>query len=273
MQDKYLKVLFFGDIVGRIGRKAITKALPDLKIKYRPDLTVANGENLAHGCGVTVKTVKQILTSGVDYLTSGNHFWCNKEGVENVLKENLPIIRPANYPESYSGKGYAVIEKKKVKILLINLIGRVFLEKPEWKINNPFKEADEILKKYPDIKVKIIDFHAEATAERNAFAYYLDGRVSAVLGTHTHIQSADERILPNGTAYITDVGMVGGYNSVIGFKKESIVEAMSQGLLKAVKIDIPKSGKALINAVLIKIESETGKAKDIKRINKIIEVE
>ncbi|MCD6471116.1 TIGR00282 family metallophosphoesterase [bacterium] len=267
-----MKVLFFGDIVGKIGRKAIIKTLPKLKKKFKPDLVLANGENLAHGKGVTVKTVKQVLDAGIDYLTSGNHFWSNREGVKNVLKEKLPIIRPANYPKSYSGKGYVVINKKNQKILLINLIGRVFLEKPEWKIKNPFAEVDKILKKFPNIKMKIVDFHAEATGEKNAFGYYLNGRVSIVLGTHTHIQSADERILSEGTAYITDVGMVGGYNSVIGFKKDSIVEAMSQGLLKAPKIDIPKSGKALVNAVLVDIDTKTGKSENIRRINKVINI-
>lgn len=265
-----MRIMFFGDIIGRIGRQAMVKILPELKKEFKPDLILANAENIAHGKGVTVDTLKELMAAGIDYFTSGNHFW-SKEETEEVVKQNLPIIRPANYPDSSLGRGYAIFEIQKEKILLINLIGRIFTKIEEYDVSCPFKKADEILVKFPEIKIKIVDFHAEATSEKTALGFYLDGRVSAIVGTHTHIQTADERILSNGTAYITDLGMVGAKDSVIGVEKQLIINHfLSDDLYGRVEIEIPKKGTVVVNGVLLEIDKKTGKAKKIERVKREI---
>ncbi len=265
-----MKILFFGDIVGRIGRRAIVKILPRLKKDLRIDLVLANGENMAHGKGVTIKTVKEVLDAGIDYLTSGNHFWSKREDVEKVLAAKMPIIRPANYSGRVLGKGWAIIKVEGTKILLINLLGQSFIKDEPRTITNPFRRIDNILSQIkPRIKIIIVDFHAEATAEKVALGHYLDGRISALVGTHTHIPTADERVLTNGTAYITDIGMVGAKESVIGAEKELIIERLvTSQHYKPIKLEIPKHGRVLINAVLIEINKKTGLAKKIRRIKR-----
>jgi metallophosphoesterase (TIGR00282 family) len=267
-----INILFFGDVVGQIGRKALIKILPELKRKYRVDLVLANAENIAHGCGVTVNTLKELLENGVDYFTSGNHFWKREMDIEAIINQNFPIIRPANYPEDlFLGQGYSLIElsKKKAKVLLINLMGRVFTKVEKFGVSCPFKKADEILNQFLDVKIKIIDFHAEATSEKVALAHYLDGRVSLIVGTHTHVQTADEVILPKGTAYITDLGMVGAKDSVIGVKKDLIIQRyLLNKANEPLRLEIPKKGLAIVNGVFVRIEKKTGKAKKIERIFK-----
>jgi metallophosphoesterase (TIGR00282 family) len=270
-----MKLLFFGDIVGRIGRQAMIKILPELKKEFEPDLVLANAENIAHGKGVTVDTLKELMNAGVNYFTSGNHFWSKKEEVDEVIKQNLPIIRPANYPETSSGVGYITADlrgrdaDKRGKLLLINLVGRVFTKVEDYQVSCPFKKADEILAKFPEIKIKIVDFHAEATSEKIALGFYLDGRVSLVVGTHTHVQTADEQILPSGTAYISDLGMVGAKDSVIGVEKQRIINHfLLDELYEPVEIEIPKKGIAIVNGVFVEIDEKTGKAKKIERIKK-----
>lgn len=280
--------MFFGDIVGRIGRQAMVKILPELKKEFKPDLVLANAENIAHGKGVTVDTLKELMRTGIDYFTSGNHFWSKKEDAEKVVKENLPIIRPANYPDTFSGRGYALIETQvnadistnhrcnshKSAILLINLVGRVFMKDDEQIISCPFKKVDEILVKFPEIKIKIVDFHAEATSEKTSLGYYLDGRVSLVVGTHTHIPTSDEQILPQGTAYISDLGMVGHKESIIGVEKQPILDHfLSDKLCEPVEIEIPKKGIVIVNGVFVEIDKKTGKAKKIERIKKEVTCE
>lgn len=268
-----MRVLFFGDIIGRIGRQAMIKILPELKKEFKPDLVLANAENLAHGKGVTIDTLKEVIAAGVDYFTSGNHFWSKEEEIEKVLAENLPIIRPANYPDSSSGHGYAIFEIKKEKILLINLVGRVFTKIEKYNVSCPFKKAGEILAKFPRVKIKIVDFHAEATSEKTTMGYYLDGRVSAIFGTHTHIPTADEQILAGGTAYITDSGMVGPKDSVIGVEKQIIIDHfLSDKLYNPVEIEIPRKGIVVVNGVFVEIDEKTGKAIKIERIKKEIEI-
>lgn len=268
-----IRILFFGDIVGRIGRQAMIKILPKLKKEFKPDLILANAENLAHGKGVTADTLKEVINAGVNYFTSGNHFWSKKEEIEEVIKQNLSIIRPANYPDTFSGQGYMVADlggqnaNLSRKILFINLMGRVFTKIEDYEVNCPFKKADEILAKFPEVKIKIVDFHAEATSEKMALGYYLDGRVSLIVGTHTHIPTADERILPKGTAYISDLGMVGAKDSIIGVEKQPILNHfLSNKLYDPVKIEIPKKGTVVVNGVFVEINEKTGKAKKIERI-------
>lgn len=264
-----MRLLFFGDIVGRIGRKAIIKILPKLKEEFEPDLVLANGENIAHGKGVTVDTLKEVMAAGIDYFTSGNHFWSKKEEIEKVLTQNLPIIRPANYLDTFSGQGYILADLGGQKVLLVNLIGRVFTKTEDYEVSCPFKKADEILAKFSEIKIKIVDFHAEATSEKVALGHYLDGRVSLVVGTHTHVPTADEQILPGGTAYISDLGMVGMKDSVIGVEKQLIIDHfLSDKLYEPVKIEIPKKGVVVVNGLFVEINQKTGKAESIKRIKR-----
>lgn len=266
-----MKILFFGDIVGRIGRQALVKSLPGLKKELRPDLVLANAENLAHGKGVTVKSLREMIKAGVDVFTSGNHFWSKHEEAKKVIAEELPVIRPANYPKSYLGAGFTVLKVKTTKVLLINLSGRTFVKYKKGEISCPFIKLDEILSGKMKVKIKILDFHAEATSEKVALSHYADGRLSAILGTHTHVQTADETISRHGTAYISDVGMVGAKDSVIGIDKNVSINLFLSGKLQEkIKHEIPKTGPALINGVLLEINNKSGRAKSIKRIKRVV---
>jgi hypothetical protein len=255
MLDK-IRVLFLGDVIGRPGRKALNRYLPTLVKKHSPALVVANAENAAGGIGITEK-VGQELLSQVHVLTSGNHIWDKREGISYVEKEER-LLRPANYPPRNPGKGSYLFETDKgAKIGILNLQGRVFMEP----IDCPFRIADEELKRLNTSAV-VVDFHAEATSEKQALGWYLDGRASAVIGTHTHVPTADDRILPQGTAYITDVGMVGGYNSVIGIRKD---QALKRFLTARPHRFEPGKDGLVFSAVLVEIESQTGKALKIQR--------
>lgn len=257
-----IKILFFGDIVGRIGRKAIAELLLKYKKKYKPNLIIANGENLAHGIGVTMNTIEEVFEAGIDILTSGNHIF-QKKGYEDIFVQySKRIIRPANYPPGVVGSGYTTLKINKKRVVLINLMGRVFLQE---NFDDPFRKFDEIKKllKIAKSDIVIVDFHAEATSEKNAFGLYVDGRASAVIGTHTHVPTSDIKILPKGTAYVSDVGMVGAKNSVIGVEKDGPIDMfLSQ---KPAKFEIPQEGEVEVNGILIEIDSRSGKAKSIKR--------
>lgn len=271
-QNNTIKILFFGDIVGKIGRKAIQKALPELKEKYQPDLVLANVENLAHGKGVTEKTLNEILEAGIDVFTSGNHITKKGEYGKILSDEKFPLIRPANYPPAVPGRGYIKFKIRNPKseirnryVYIVNLIGRVFMHE---NFDCPFRKFDE-LKKLLKLKkndIIIIDFHAEATSEKNAFAYYVDGQVSCVLGTHTHVPTADEKIIANGTGYISDIGMVGALDSIIGVKKEIVIEQFLTQINQ--KHEFPETGLTEVDAVFVEIEEKTGKCISIKRIKK-----
>jgi len=251
-------ILFFGDVIGRPGRMALRRTLPSLKKKYRPDIIVANGENAAGGIGITPDVCRELLTQ-VHVLTSGNHIWDKKDAVA-CLDEEARLLRPANYPPQNPGKSHYLFTRKEGrKIGILNLQGRVFMEP----VDCPFQKADEmveILQK--ETPIILVDLHAEATSEKQAMGWYLDGRVSAVVGTHTHVQTADERILPGGTAYITDVGMVGGYDSIIGIKKD---QAIQRFLTSRPQRFEPGKGDALISMVFLQIDPDSGKALDIQR--------
>ncbi len=229
-------------------------------------LVIANGENAAHGMGITKGVLEEILSAGVDLVTLGDHTWDIKGAVDLLEKKDIPVICPANFPKLTLDKGFRILDVGKEKILVINLIGRVFMKiYPDC----PFRAVDEILKKCENkAKVIIVDFHGEATSEKNALGHYLAGRVSAVLGTHTHIQTADERIMKNGTAYISDVGMVGPLDSIIGGDKDVILE---QSLTQVpFKYQLSSDENVLANAVVLDIDEKTGKARGIKRVSKVL---
>jgi metallophosphoesterase (TIGR00282 family) len=261
------KILFIGDIIGKIGRAGVKNLLPKLKKSLKLDLVIANVENLAHGKGVTEKTLNEIKEVGVDVFTSGNHIWKKRKEVEEIFKkQNFFLLRPANYPPNVSGIGEKIfITNNKEKILIINLIGRVFFKED---FDCPFRVIDKILKKYKKEKLNaiIIDFHAEATSETKALGFYVDGRVSAILGTHSHIPTADAKILPNKTAYVTDTGMTGAENSVIGVEKESVIKTYLTQINH--QFIFPEKGECTFNSVLVEIDLKTGKAIKIKRVDK-----
>ncbi len=268
-----LKIIFFGDITGEPGRKIVKKILPELIDKEQPDLVLANVENLAHGKGVTVKTLEELIRAGINGFTSGNHIF-SKRALSVEVFEKYPdkIVRPANFPETYAGKSAIILQTKKGDVLIGNFQGQVFMERqfPD-PVASPFQTADEWLKQNVTKKFAaiLVDFHAEATSEKVAFGYYLEGKVSAVLGTHTHIPTADAKVLAGGTAYITDVGMCGAADSVLGVKKELSLERFLTG--NKVAFDIPEdTSKAEVSYVIITIDEATGKAQSISSQHQII---
>lgn len=255
-----MNILFIGDIVGSPGRQMLGEYLPKLKEKYYPVLTIVNGENAAAGKGITEKIYKQFMQLGVQVVTLGNHTWAKKEIID-FIDNAKNLIRPANFPENNPGKGIVYIQINDITVAVINLQGRTFLDPND----NPFTKADELIteaKKKTDII--FIDFHAEVTSEKQAFGWYVDGRASAVVGTHTHTQTADERILPNGTAYITDVGMTGPYDSILGVEKETIINRFLTNL--PARFEVDKKGTNQLNGCVITIDKNTGKATKIQRI-------
>ncbi len=255
-----MKVLFIGDIVGKPGRKALRQGLPGLVNKFKVDFVIANVENAAGGFGITKSVGEEILSLGVHVMTSGNHIWDKKEAVSYIPKENR-LLRPANYPDGVVGSGNIVLNTSSgEKIAVLNLSGRVFMNP----LDCPFKTAEREL---PALKeqtnVIIVDFHAEATSEKSAFGLFLDGQVSAVIGTHTHVQTADEKILPGGTAFLTDVGMTGPANSIIGVKKEQIIEKFLTQVPQ--RFEIAKDDPVL-SCIVLDINSKTGKSTSIRRL-------
>ncbi len=263
-----IKIIFLGDIVGKIGRKAVIKYLPQLKKQYAPDLVIANVENLAHGIGFTQKTLDEILLAGVDFCTSGNHAW-KKAGTDDILDQKNPIvIRPANYSRQKSGVGFAKIKIGQIKLIVVNLLGKVFINE---EVDNPFTTLAKIIKKHKKSLI-LVDFHAEATSEKNAFGLYFDGKVAAVLGTHTHVPTCDQRILNGGTGYITDAGMIGYYDSVIGADKNQIFNLFLKKGKSSKKHDVPDTGLVQFNAVYLEIDTKHKSTLNIKRLDKIIKI-
>lgn len=255
------KILFIGDIVGKPGRETVKKLLPSLKQEFSPDVIIANGENAAGGMGINTKKYQELIDSGIEIVTLGNHVWHNKDFTSEI-SACKNIVRPANYPPGTPGPD-RVVHKN---VGVINLLGRVFMKE----LDCPFRATDKIISDLKEkVKIIIVDIHGEATSEKQALSWYLDGRVSAVLGTHTHVQTADERVLPNGTAYITDVGMVGPYNSVIGVDASSIIERFLTQMPK--RFEVAKEGPNVFNAVIMDIDEASGKANGIKRIFKVVD--
>jgi hypothetical protein len=260
-----MKIIFIGDIVGRPGREAVGKFLPDLKNEIKPDLVIANGENICHGRGMSENTLNDAMNAGVDFFTSGNHIFAQKKILPKLEDKSFPAIRPANFPPGNPGRGFHIYETAKMqKVLIVNLIGRVFMRQD---YDCPFREMDKILQenKNDPIDAVIVDIHAEATSEKIALGHYLDGRVSAVIGSHTHVPTTDSKILSGGTAYISDVGMAGVTDSVIGVKKEPIIKGfLTQMPFKYEMAD----GESVFSAVLIEINDKTKKAGKIEQIIK-----
>jgi len=256
-----VNILFIGDIVGKPGRQAIERELHRLVDRYRVDLVIANGENAAGGFGLTVETAKELFEHGVQLFTSGNHIWDKKDAWDYITREQR-LVRPANYPPGTPGQGSTVIRTAGgVKVGVINLEGRVFMNNLEC----PFRTADsEIEKLRQETPIILVDFHAEATSEKSSLGWYLDGRVSAVIGTHTHVQTADERILPGGTAYLTDAGMTGAFESVIGVRKDEPIQKFLTQL--PAKFEVAKKDIRL-NGAVISVDESTGRALAIERVN------
>ncbi len=262
--------LVFGDVVGKIGREALKRALPRLKEEFNPDLTIVNAENLAHGKGVTRPIIAELHAAGVDFFTSGNHIFSNQKGPHDVwadpeLKDLL--IRPANFPEGTAGDGEKTLTLGEKRVLVVNLICQVFMGEP---YGSPFVAMESVLKRHAGEKLDaiIVDLHGEATSERIAFGIHFDGRVSSVTGTHTHVPTADARILPKGTAYLTDIGMTGARHSILGVEPEGPISRFVEGEAKA--FEIPEAGPVDLNAVAVTV-GEDGKAVKIVQIQKIIE--
>ncbi|MFP4481417.1 MAG: TIGR00282 family metallophosphoesterase [Thermovirgaceae bacterium] len=254
-----MKILFVGDIMGKPGRKIVRNLLPEINKDFGPfDFKIANAENAAGGFGLTEKVMYELFGMGFDCLTSGNHIWDKKEFLP-VLDGEKRVLRPANYPPGCQGIGQAVFPAGGAKIAVLNLQGRVFMTP----IDCPFRKADEILEKL-DKPVVIVDFHAEATSEKKALGLYLDGRVSCVIGTHTHVQTADEQILPKGTAFITDVGMTGGQAGVIGMDKESVFHRFLTGT--PAKFDVSRDDVS-VKGLVVEIDEASGRALEVKRIS------
>lgn len=260
MRKREIAVLFIADIIGKPGLEITSSLLGHLKKKYNIDLCIANGENGAAGKGLTEKIARTYFTIGIDVITSGNHIWDNRN-FRSFLMSNDRILRPYNYPTGNIGHGYTIVHiQDQFPAIILNLQGKTFM----FPIDCPFQAANQVIEKHKNnTKIFIIDFHAEASAEKMALGWYLDGKVSAVIGTHTHVQTADERILPKGTAYITDAGMTGPFDSVIGMKKQIAIERF----MKQTPIRYqPATDNVRLCAVVIKIDSETGAATSIERL-------
>lgn len=268
MLDKF-RVLFFGDVVAKAGRKAIAAVLPELKKQYTQNLTIANAENIAHGIGATEKTIAELRAAGVDFFTSGNHIWSKKEIVDIMNVPEPILIRPANYPPKSPGVGWRTLIVNGVPVLIVNLQGRVFMAQD---LDCPFRMLDAILEKEKDAKIILVDFHAEASSEKVALGYYADGRVSAFVGTHTHIPTADARVLLQGTAYVTDLGMTGLRDSAIGANLAAVTEMFLTQRSHPDMHETPEKGIMVVNAVLVDIDPATGKAHSIERIQREITV-
>lgn len=262
-------VLFFGDIVGKIGRQALQAVLPDLKKEFQPDLVIANVENIAHGNGITEKTLQDALAAGVDFCTSGNHVLGKQEAESLLVRKDIPLIRPANYPPGLPGDGYRIVEVASRPVAIVNMMGRVFMKED---LDCPFRGIDVIIAECNARGVKsiIIDFHAEATSEKTAFAHYVDGRATAVIGTHTHIPTADTIILAGGTARVTDAGMAGALDSVIGVRKEPIIKSFLTQTGRTV--EIPEEGEAIVNGVMVQFDPMTGRATAISRVDRQVRI-
>jgi metallophosphoesterase (TIGR00282 family) len=254
-----VNILMVGDVFGEPGRAAIARLLPGLRQQHAIDLCVVNVENAAGGFGVTPSMARQFLEQGADVMTSGNHIWDKKEIIEYIVRENL-LLRPANFPAGTPGSGFITIKAGPHRVAVLNLMGRVFMAP----IDSPFRKADEILPELrKDTPIILVDMHCEATSESQAMGWYLDGRASAVVGTHRHVQTADERVLPGGTAYITDLGMTGPTEGVIGVDRELILQRFLTQMPARFE---PAKGPAALHGVVIVVDPETGRASDIRRL-------
>ncbi|MCL2281627.1 MAG: TIGR00282 family metallophosphoesterase [Dehalococcoidia bacterium] len=258
-----MKILSIGDIIGKPGRDAVRTVLPAIKSNLNIDMIVANGENVAGGIGITASTAEELLHCGVDVITSGNHIWAQKD-IYPYLDGRVPIIRPLNYPPGVPGKGYITIDN----VAVVNLIGRTFFAAS---YDDPFRGMDLLLTELsPDVKVIIIDFHAEATSEKMALGRYLDGRVSAVLGTHTHVGTIDAQVLPGGTAFVTDIGMTGPLNSIIGDDNQVVLQRFLTQIPH--RMMVANESKVVFNAIVVEVDERSGHSLSIERLQRVVDV-
>jgi metallophosphoesterase (TIGR00282 family) len=255
-----MKVLMIGDVVAKPGRIAVLERIQDLREQHQIDLAIMNAENLAGGFSVTPQLCEQLFATGIDVMTSGNHIFDKKEAIDYIRKQPR-LLRPANYPPKTPGSGYWLGDVNGTKVAVMNVMGRVFMPPSD----DPFRIIDDLIESLPaEAKVRIVDIHAEATSEKVAMGWHLDGRVSAVCGTHTHVQTADERILPGGTAYLTDLGMTGSYAGVIGMDKSDVIARFTT--VTARRAD-HSTGQVRICAAVLDIDESTGSARSIERLN------
>lgn len=255
-----MRVLLIGDIVGKAGRRAVKESLPALRDELSLDYVIANAENAAAGRGTTAKIARELQQCGVDVLTGGNHTWAIAE-FSDVLAGDSSVLRPANYPAGAPGRGVWSDDK----IVVLNLIGRTFMAP----LDDPFRAVDELLEALPPGRPILVDFHAEATSEKQAFAWHLDGRVTAVVGTHTHVPTADTRLLPQGTAFVTDLGMCGARDSVIGTEVDAVLKRFRSGLPG--RLPPQEKGDAVFASVVVEIDDATGAALSIERVDRVVE--
>lgn len=258
-----MRILFFGDIVGRPGRQAVSAVLPRWRSQYSPDIVVANAENAAAGMGITASVAEELFGAGISVLTLGNHTFSKKEVVA-LLEQDSRVLRPANYPPGAPGYGYGIFQAGSARLAIVNFLGRVFLDA----LDDPFQGAKALI---PLLREQtsciLIDMHAEATSEKAALGWMLDGQVSAVVGTHTHVVTADERVLPLGTAFITDVGMVGPRDSILGVETAVVIHRFLTHMPARFEI---AGGPVIVNAVLISVDDTSGRAEEITRLQEII---
>lgn len=259
-KEMKMKILFIGDVVGSPGREMVKEYLPKLKTKYDADLIIVNGENAAGGRGITEPIYRSFLEAGAHVITLGNHSWDNKDIFEFIDESNY-LVRPANFPEGTPGKGITYVSINNVDTAIISVQGRTFMQP----LDCPFEKVEKLVKEAKKkAKVIFVDFHAEATSEKQAMGWHLDGKVAAVIGTHTHVQTADQRILPNGTAYLTDVGMTGPYDGILGMERGAILKRFRTNM--PVRFEVPKKGRKQLNGCIIDVDKKTGLATNIERV-------
>jgi metallophosphoesterase, MG_246/BB_0505 family len=255
-----MKVLMIGDVVARPGRLAVLERIQDLREQHAVDMVVMNAENVAGGFSITPRLADELFANGIDVMTSGNHIFDKREVIPYIEKQPR-LLRPANYPPGTPGKGMWTGEVRGVQVAVLSLMGRVFMPPAD----DPFRAADELINSLaPEVKVRLVDMHCEATSEKSAMGWFLDGRASAVVGTHTHVQTADERILPNGTAYLTDIGMTGSYSGVIGMDRQDVIARFTTVTTRRAE---HSTGDVRICAALIDIDEATGRAREISRLS------
>ncbi len=254
-----MRVLAIGDVVGKDGVRYLQKVLPALKRKYQVDLCIVNGENSSDGNGITPASTRELYAAGADVLTTGNHAYRRREMYDYFDSDEF-VLRPANFPAQDPGHGWCIVDKGRYQVGVINLMGTMYLEA----LSNPFYVVDDILQEMSSCKMIFVDFHAEATSEKRAMGFYLDGKVSAVFGTHTHCQTADEQILPQGTGYITDLGMTGAVQSVLGVRPELSIQKFRTNM--PVRFDLVKDGEQSICGCLFEVDEKTGRTLSVERI-------
>ncbi|HEX2765190.1 MAG TPA: TIGR00282 family metallophosphoesterase [Candidatus Limnocylindria bacterium] len=262
-----VRIAVIGDIIGKPGRQAVLHALPDLRAELDLDVVIANGENVAAGAGLTPSLAEELLGGGIDVITSGNHIWDKRE-IYDYLDTDRPVLRPINYPDDAPGRGWLVHHTDAgVELAVMNAMGRVFMNQ----LDSPFTKLDELLDSgiEPLPPIRVLDFHCEITSEKNAMGWYLDGRVTAVVGTHTHVPTADARVLPGGTAYISDIGMTGPRDSIIGFSLDTVLPRFIRHLPTRFQV---ADGPVALNAVVISADAASGRARSIEQVQRLVEV-